>query len=329
MNRRYIKKKYKSFEFDALKRYLTKELEKEPQNTFLKVLMADVLEGKQQVKKAIEYISEKNSEENVSFYTLFVKARIFQNAERISEAIPIWRMIISADLKDISESLEWAEIKSARTIKNDARYYLSHCLFVQNNDEEALRLAKEHLANRKKGVYSDFSLKEVRKFKRMLEWTMSKPKSMPIKEGSSCTPEQRGRIWSHFEWLKEKDMKLAAKYLMKKGRTYNDEYYMWTVASEIYYELKDASLCLRCAETAYSIIGDNDMQVVYDYASALALNNRFEEALAKFNYILSCNLNFIAYSEHGEGMREAKKLIKKTKNMIELATKESQIMGFK
>lgn len=59
MNRRYIKKKYKSSEFDALKRYLTKELEKEPQNTFLKVLMADVLEGKQQVKKAIEYISEK------------------------------------------------------------------------------------------------------------------------------------------------------------------------------------------------------------------------------------------------------------------------------
>ena len=87
MNRRYIKKKYKSSEFDALKRYLTKELEKEPQNTFLKVLMADVLEGKQQVKKAIEYISEKNSEENVSFYTLFVKARIFQNAERISEAV--------------------------------------------------------------------------------------------------------------------------------------------------------------------------------------------------------------------------------------------------
>lgn len=322
MDNLYIIEKYKSCRFDTLKRYLTIELGKEPQNRFLKVLMADVLENKGQAKKAIEYIHDEEADEvNASYYTLFVKARVYQNAERIVEAIPIWRMIVSASITDVSKSLELPGLKSARTIKNDAKFYLANCLYSQLSDEEALLLVNDHLANRKKGVYSDFTLREVHDYRRMLEWTLSKPRTMVKGDVGYCTDEQRGRIWLHFEQLKEKDKRLAAEYLMTKGREFHSEYYMWTVASELFFDLKEPALCIRCAETAYGIIGDDDLSVVYDYASALALNKRFEEALEKFNYILSHPLEYIAYSEHGEGMGEARKLIKETKRMKEWTLK--------
>lgn len=318
----FIIGKYKSCRFDTLKRNLAIELRKNPQNRFLKVLMADLLENKGQAKKAIEYLhDEDNDEGNSSYYTLFVKARVYQNAERISEAIPIWRMIVSASIKDISKSLELPGLKSARTISNDAKFYLANCLYSQFRDEKALLLVNDHLANRKKGVYSDFTLREVRDYKRMLEWTLSKPRNIVKGVDGYCTDEQRRRIWLHFEQLKKKDEGLAAEYLVKKGREFYNEYYMWTVASEIFFNLKEPALCVKCAGTAYDVIGDDDLLVVYDYASALALNNRFEEALAKFNYILSQDIQYIAYSEHGEGMKEAKKLIRGTKRMIDWTIK--------
>ena len=323
MNRQYIIEKYKSCEFNSLKRYLNIELRKEPHNRFLKVLIADVLENQKQEKQAIEYIhGEENKEVNSSYYTLFVKARVYQNAERFLEAIPIWRMVVSASIKDISKSLELPGLKSARTIKNDAKFYLANCLYSQFDDEEALLLVNDHLANRKKGVYSDFTLKEVLDYKRMLEWTMSRPRNIVKGAGGYCTGEQRERIWLHFEKLKKKNERLAAEYLVMKGRKFYNEYYMWAVASEIFFDLKEPALCIKCAGTAYNVIGDDDLLVVYDYASALALNNRFEEALEKFNYILNQDIQYIAYSEHGEGMKGAKKLIKEVREMIAWTTKK-------
>lgn len=51
------------------------------------------------------------------------------------------------------------------------------------------------------------------------------------------------------------------------------------------------------------------MLVLYDYGAALFLNGRYDEAIAVFDKILAEDINFIAYGEHGEGMRWTKKLL--------------------
>lgn len=325
MDKEYVIGQYKSSNFESLRRYLTKKLKEAPQDRFLEILMADVLDSLRQPEKALEYIQNDDGNNDSNYYVLFVKARVYQNTERITEAIPLWNMIISTDLSEIAKSIKSFKIKSAKTIKNDSRYYLAHCLYSIFDDKGALLMTKEHLYNRCKGVYSDFSLKEVRNFKRLLKWNISKPKSSHKGNDGCCTTEQRNKIWKHFESLAEKDMRKAATYLLDKGKIFYGEYYLWAVASEIYYDLNEPLLCLQSAEKAYSIIKDDDLYIVFDYASALAINNLFDDAIDKFNYILNQDINYVAYSEHGEGMMKAKKLIGKTRKMLDWINRKTNV----
>ena len=80
--------------------------------------------------------------------------------------------------------------------------------------------------------------------------------------------------------------------------------------SEYCYDNGMKELCMESAERAHSInYEEDDMLVVYDYGSALYLNGRYDEAIAEFDKILTKDINFIAYGEHGEGMRWTKKLL--------------------
>lgn len=74
------------------------------------------------------------------------------------------------------------------------------------------------------------------------------------------------------------------------------------------YGIKD--LCLKSAQKAHALEDtENDMLVLYDYGAALFLNGRYDEAIAVFDKILAEDINFIAYGEHGEGMRWTKELL--------------------
>lgn len=59
--------------------------------------------------------------------------------------------------------------------------------------------------------------------------------------------------------------------------------------------------------------------VKYNYAIALMLNGLSAEACSQFQEIVALGLDYIAYSEHGEGIRWAKKLLRDTlRNMQEI-----------
>ena len=80
--------------------------------------------------------------------------------------------------------------------------------------------------------------------------------------------------------------------------------------SEYCYDNDMKELCMESAEKAHSIkYEEDDMLVVYDYGNALYLNGRYDEAIAEFDKILAKDINYIAYGEHGEGMRWARRLV--------------------
>jgi len=57
--------------------------------------------------------------------------------------------------------------------------------------------------------------------------------------------------------------------------------------------------------------------VKYDYAVALMFNGLSEDALLQFEELVALGLDYIAFSEHGEGVRWAKKLLRNTQKQID------------
>lgn len=99
-------------------------------------------------------------------------------------------------------------------------------------------------------------------------------------------------------------------YFKRKRREYPNDYYLWTIMSEYCFDYRQKDLCLKSAEKAHALEDTgNDMLVLYDYGAALFLNGRYDEAIAVFDKILAEDINYIAYGEHGEGMRWTKKLL--------------------
>ena len=60
----------------------------------------------------------------------------------------------------------------------------------------------------------------------------------------------------------------------------------------------------------------SDPLVKYVYAVALKLNGLNDEAARQFRDIEDWGIDYIAYSEHGEGLRWAKKIMRETQKYL-------------
>lgn len=74
--------------------------------------------------------------------------------------------------------------------------------------------------------------------------------------------------------------------------------------------------CLTYAKAAFEQ-EPNDPLVKYDYAVALMFNGLSEDALLQFEELVALGLDYIAFSEHGEGVRWAKKLLRNAQKQID------------
>lgn len=105
------------------------------------------------------------------------------------------------------------------------------------------------------------------------------------------------------------------RYLKVICKHYPNEYYLKTILSEFCKTLGHITECLMYARDAF-MQEPNDPLVKYNYAVALALNGQTDKALAQFEEIVTLGCDYIAFSEHGEGMRWAKKLLRDTQYYI-------------
>ncbi|MDO4165628.1 MAG: tetratricopeptide repeat protein, partial [Bacteroides sp.] len=202
-----------------------------------------------------------------------------------------------------------------KSVINDSRYYKADCLYHLFKDKEALVLMEEHLTHRGRGIESDFSKKEAVLFYKVLKYSHH-PKMAKITDEGYASESQRDRISKRIDALeKSKEWGKIVRYLKVICTHYPNEYYLKTILSEYCKTLGNTGECLVYAKDAFAQ-EPYDPLVKYNYAVALALNGQTDDALAQFEEIVALGADYIAFSEHGEGIRWAKRLLRDAQNYI-------------
>ena len=300
--------------FNAVENLMRKKLEQEPENVYFLAQLANALWNLNKDEEALSYADKAKSISPTNPLTLFTRARVLGSLHKFEEAAAEWEELISMGEAEVAEKgfgKGWA-----KSVINDARYYRALSLGELNRDKEALALMEEHLKHRGKGVESDFTKKEATLFYKELKYSYLNSEVDYSDEGYATRP-QAHRIAGRMETLEEaRQWDKLVRYLKGVCKRYPKEYYFHVRLSEYSKKVGNKADCLKYATNAFAQ-EPNDPLVKYNYAVALKYCGRNEDALAQFEGLVALGLDYIAYSEHGEGMRWAKKILRHTQRYID------------
>ena len=300
--------------FKAAENLLRKKLEQEPENVYFLAQLANTLWNLNKDEEALTYADKAKSIYPTYPLTLFTRARVLGSLHKFEACAAEWEALISMGEAEVAEKgfgKGWA-----KSVINDARYYKALSLGELSRDKEALTLMEEHLKHRGKGVQSDFTKKEATLFYKELKYSYLNSEVDYSDEGYATRP-QAHRIGRRMEALEDaKQWDKLVRYLKGVCKRYPKEYYFHVRLSEYSKKVGNKADCLKYATNAFAQ-EPNDPLVKYNYAVALMYCGRNEDALAQFEGLVALGLDYIAYSEHGEGMRWAKKIMRHTLRYID------------
>ena len=300
--------------FKAAENLLRKKLEQEPENVYFLAQLANALWNLNKDEEALTYADKAKSISPTYPLTLFTRARVLGSLHKFEACAAEWEELISMGEAEVAEKgfgKGWA-----KSVINDARYYKALSLGELSRDKEALTLMEEHLKHRGKGVQSDFTKKEATLFYKELKYSYINL-GVDYSDEGYATRAQAHRIEGRMETLEEaRQWDKLVRYLKGVCKRYPKEYYFHVRLSEYSKKVGNKADCLKYATNAFAQ-EPNDPLVKYNYAVALKYCGRNEDALAQFEGLVALGLDYIAYSEHGEGMRWAKKIMRHTQRHIE------------
>lgn len=300
--------------FKAAENLLRKKLEQEPENVYFLAQLANALWNLNKDEEALTYADKAKSISPTYPLTLFTRARVLGSLHKFEACAAEWEELISMGEAEVAEKgfgKGWA-----KSVINDARYYKALSLGELSRDKEALTLMEEHLKHRGKGVQSDFTKKEATLFYKELKYSYLNSGVDYSDEGYATRP-QAHRIGRRMDALEDaKQWDKLVRYLKGVCKRYPKEYYFHVRLSEYSKKVGNKADCLKYATNAFAQ-EPNDPLVKYNYAVALMYCGRNEDALAQFEGLVALGLDYIAYSEHGEGMRWAKKILRHTQRYID------------
>lgn len=303
------RKKYKAAEI-----VLHKALDKTPEDAYILTQLANVLWNRCKDEEALHYANKAKEVCPVMPLLNYTRGRILWSLERYEQSIVEWNLILNMTNAEVAQ--KGYGVRWAKSVINDARYYKADCLYHLFRDEEAFALMEEHLSHRCRGVESDFSKKEAVLFCKVLKYSHPQAVAKASDAGYASEP-QRNKILKKIAALEQSnDKERLGRYLKVICKHYPKEYYLKTVLSEHYKSIGDKVGCLVYAKVAFEQ-EPNDPLVKYDYAVALMLNGLSSDALTQFEEIIALGLDYIAFSEHGEGVRWAKKLLREVQCNIQ------------
>lgn len=300
--------------YNRAERLIREALEKTPEDVYVLSQLANVLWNRHKDEEALCF-ADKAKVLSTTFCLLlnYTRGRILWSLEKYEQSMEEWNDILA--MPENKVALCGYGTKWAKSVMNDARYYKADCLFHLFKDKEALLLMEEHLAMRQRGIESDFSKKEAVLFYKILKYSYPREYVKDTDPGYA-SEAQKKRVSKIIDKLEnDKDWKGLVKYLQIVISHYPKEYYLQTILSEYCIILDDKDGCLQYASAAFAQ-EPHDPLVKYNYAMALMLNHFEEKALAQFEEIVDLGEDYIAYSEHGEGMRWARKLLRDTQKQI-------------
>ena len=301
-------KKYRAAEL-----LLREALNGAPEDTYTLTQLANVLWNRHKDKEALYYADKAKEISPTNPLLNYTRARILWSLKKYEQSISEWDVILSSTETDVARN--GYGIRWAKSVINDTRYYKADCLYHLFRDKEALLLMEEHLKHRGRGIESDFSKKEAILFYKILKYSHSKD-SVKITDTGYASETQRNRISKRMDTLeKNKDWNKLVRYLRVVCKHYPKEYYLKTTLSEYYKTLGNRAECMAYAQEAF-MQEPSDPLVKYNYAVALMINGLTDDALLQFEEIVTLGVDYIAFSEHGEGMRWANKLLRDTQRNI-------------
>lgn len=225
------------------------------------------------------------------------------------QADAIYHKLLSINEEELVKKSGGRGKSWSNTIRLDCFYERARCRICMDDYLSGIALMKEHLAHRRKGLFSDFRKNEVEHdlFVREIEL---KNNVHPIPESSRLMNKSQSKLFS--EHLKKlwtsADLKKIKKYLLRKLYAFPDEYFLHLSLVDVFERMEDNPTALIHAKAAFCQ-AEYDPLCIYTYAKILMKNSQFIEALIIINKLLLTDLKEIAYGPNGEGMRWAKSLL--------------------
>jgi predicted Zn-dependent protease len=307
-------------EFAKAKRLLKKTLSRDPDNIYLLTQMANVMWNLEKDKEALSFAMKARNIDPDYPLMLFTLGRVLWSLEDYVASIEVWDKLLHAEFSSVAEK-GWG-VKWAQSVINDARFYKAMCLYCLTQTKEAKEEMEKHIIYRRKGLESDFSLKEAKEFLLKLTYCTGQENNSKMDTFGWASPKQ----WATIEKMlakKKRDISALVAYLKRKRREFPREYYIKTLLAEHLADMGKYAESLQYAKEAYEQ-EPTDMLVVYDYANALYHNGRYDEAIMIGNIVIQTDTNVIAYGDHGEGLRWAIDLKKDAIKVLNLCMRNQR-----
>ena len=158
---------------DAKKLLLT-ELEKYPNEYFLYTSLAQTCSGLGEYASALEFSQKAINIRNDDVLVLYNHVTALIETEAYKEALSFCQQILRMSVGRIARNGE--EVKWAKSIRNDTMYLKSIALFKIGQYSQALRIMKQLLTLRQRGLYSDYSKRQIMKKIKIIEITIAQKK---------------------------------------------------------------------------------------------------------------------------------------------------------
>lgn len=147
---------------------LEKEKKKYPKEYFLITSLAKVCYNLKLFEESLHYAEKAMKIEPNDVLVIYDYGCALSALDKYNEAIVQWNRIIEMDIEKIAHCDYGEGLKWAKSIKNDTRYRMALCALEIGDKEEAKKLIKEHLINRQRGIYSDFTKRQIIRKQKLL-----------------------------------------------------------------------------------------------------------------------------------------------------------------
>ena len=156
-----LNKLFERDKWQEAKILLEKEIDKFPNEYFLLTSLSTVYYNLKSFEDSLSFAERAIELEPNDALVIYDYGCALSALNRNEDAIAQWHRILHMDIEEIAfgdfgEGLRWA-----KSIVNDSRYRIANCALEMGDKVKAKEMIAEHLAHRKRGIYSDFTKRQV------------------------------------------------------------------------------------------------------------------------------------------------------------------------
>ncbi|MCK5600361.1 hypothetical protein KAR91_00725 [Candidatus Pacearchaeota archaeon] len=282
------------------KQLVIKQLQKYPENIFLLEKLAQCYYCEDNTNMALQSISR-------ALKVCPKKPSLIWNAvwlnyedSNFNKAIILANDILKTNNKTLlNEELDPRSLGWIKSLKNDCCLMLGLCYYEQKERILAKKWLKKYIAARKRGIKSQFSIKDASCKIRFLDIIDT------IEKMDSDSPDEY-----------KSELKLIRKALAIEP----DDAWLLAQMSCAYYELRDYEKSLEIINKVLALAPHDPLYLWY-YAGTLDMLNEKTQAIQLYKKIIRMGFHEIGCVETSEGIRWAKSLINDCKYRIGLCYK--------